>query len=312
MEGHMRGLLVLGTLGLLLAGCAQPVPQDQGVGFGDYNTYQREAALTGAAPTGFAAPGTVATSPYGMATPTSAASLPPGGIPSTALAAAGIGVAPVASGPIGSPLPGVSSGAALPGISSSGAAMGAFTSSVPLPGASAPGGFVSVASSGVAGDVNTMRATGLEASPSNAAPTLVGTVPGNTGGISDEQDFEAVSSRESIESDAARRAQQAAQYQVLQPQALPAPPPTTGPNIVEYALNAPNSLGQPWYSRFILFAREGRADRNCAKYRTADEAQRDFLARGGPDKDSLGLDPDGDGFACAWDPAPFRAAVGRG
>ncbi|EYD76502.1 hypothetical protein Rumeso_01923 [Rubellimicrobium mesophilum DSM 19309] len=317
----MRGLMVLGTLGLLLAGCAQPAPPSQGVGFGDYGSYQREAELTGAAPTGFAAPGTVATSPYGMATPTSPAPVPPGGIPSSALSAAGIGVAPVSSGPIGAPLPGVSSAAPYPGVSSAAPVAGApaptsgaFTSSVPLPAAPAPAGngLVSVASSGVAGDVNVMRATGLEASPSNAAPTLVGTVPGNTGGISDEQDFQAVSSRESIESDAARRAQQAAQYQVLQPQALPAPPADTGPNIVQYALSAPNSVGQPWYSRFVLFAREGRAERNCAKYRTADEAQRDFLARGGPDKDSLGLDPDGDGFACAWDPAPFRAAVGRG
>ena len=313
----MRGLLVLGTLGLLLAGCAQPVPQDTGVGFGDYNSYQRDAALTGAPMGSFAAPGTVPTSPYGMATPTSAA-VPVGGIPSAALAAAGIGVAPVSSGPIGAPLPGVSSAAPYPGVSGaaplpgiSAPAMGGFTSAVLLPGA-APGGLVSVASSGVAGDVNTMRATGLEASPSNAAPALMGTVPGNSGGISDEQDFAAVSSRESIESDAARRAQQAAQYQVLQPQALPAPPPTTGPNIVEYALNAPNSRGQPWYSRFVLLAREGRQERNCAKYRTADEAQRDFLARGGPEPDPPGLDSDGDGFACAWDPAPFRAAVGRG
>ena len=51
--------------------------------------------------------------------------------------------------------------------------------------------------------------------------------------------------------------------------------------------------------------------RNCADYRTPDEAQRDFLTRGGPERDSRGLDPDGDGFACGWDPAPFRAAVGR-
>ena len=306
----MRGLLVLGTLGLLLAGCAQPVPQDSGVGFGDYNAYQRDATLTGAPMGGFAAPGTVATSPYGMATPTSAA-IPAGGIPTSSLAAAGIGVAPVSSGPIGAPLPGVSSAAPFPGVSSAAPAPGGFTSAVPLPGTSAPGGLVSVASSGVAGDVNMMRSTGLEASPSNAAPTLMGTVPGNSGGISDEQDFAAVSSRESIESDAARRAQQAAQYQVLQPQALPAPPPTTGPNIVEYALSAPNSVGQAWYSRF-MFSGEGRQQRNCAKFRTADEAQREFLARGGPNRDALGLDADGDGFACAWDPAPFRAAVGRG
>ena len=307
----MRGLLVLGTMALLLAGCSQPAPQGQGVGFGEYSSYQRDAALTGAPASGFSGAGPVTTSPYGMAVPASAAPVPAGGIPSSALSAAGIGVAPVASGPIGAPLPGVSAMAPAPG---------GFTSAAPLPGVSSPasGGLVSVASSNVAGDVNVMRSTGLEASPSNAAPTLVGamplanpSVPGSNGGISDEQSFEAVSSRESIESDAARRAQQAAQYQVVQPQALPEHPADTGPNIVEYALAAPNSVGQAWYSRF-MFSGEGRQQRNCGKYRTADEAQRDFLARGGPNRDALGLDSDGDGFACAWDPAPFRAAVGRG
>jgi hypothetical protein len=38
-------------------------------------------------------------------------------------------------------------------------------------------------------------------------------------------------------------------------------------------------------------------------------AQIAFLERGGPKRDTLGLDPDGDGFACYWDPAPFRKAV---
>ena len=31
-----------------------------------------------------------------------------------------------------------------------------------------------------------------------------------------------------------------------------------------------------------------------------------FLEAGGPKRDRKGLDPDGDGFACAWDPRPFR------
>jgi hypothetical protein len=288
----MRAILVLGPLGLLLlSACAAPVPADQGVGFGDYGAYQaqREAQLTGQPVGGFSA--APMTSPYGLATPPTAAT-PPGGIPATALAAAGIGgTPPVATAPLGAPLPGVS-GNALPGVANP----------------AQPGGLVAVASSGVAGDVNLLRSSGLEASPSNAAPTLVGTT--NTG-ISDEQDFEAVSARESIESDAARRAAQAAQYQVMQPQALPEAPATTGPNIVEYALNAPNSVGQEWYSRFV-FSGQNRQLRNCAGYQSPDEAQRDFLARGGPERDPRGLDPDGDGFACAWDPAPFRAAVGRG
>ncbi len=122
--------------------------------------------------------------------------------------------------------------------------------------------------------------------------------------LSDEQDFQAVSGRETIESDAERRAAQAAVRQEIQPTALPQRPSNAGPNIVDYALKAPNKLGQEWYSRSI-FATQGRFQRNCVKYRSADDAQRDFLAKGGPERDRLGIDPDGDGFACGWDPAPF-------
>ncbi|MBW7922877.1 MAG: hypothetical protein H3C51_12365 [Rubellimicrobium sp.] len=151
-----------------------------------------------------------------------------------------------------------------------------------------------------------LAAAGIGGAPAPAqAPLAI-----QSSGISDEQDFEAVSSRESIESDAARMAQAAANYQVIQPTALPDPPASTGPDIVAYALGAPNRLGQAWYSRFI-FSGQGRFQRNCARYRSADEAQRDFLARGGPERDPRGIDPDGDGFACGWDPAPFLAAVGR-
>lgn len=127
-------------------------------------------------------------------------------------------------------------------------------------------------------------------------------------GLSDEQSFEAVSNRESIESDAQRRAQQAAARQVVMPSALPSRPADTGPNIVQYALSAPNRLGQEWYARSI-FATQGKFQRNCATYNSPDAAQRDFLARGGPDRDPRGLDPDGDGFACGWDPAPFLLAA---
>lgn len=145
-------------------------------------------------------------------------------------------------------------------------------------------------------DVN-LRVGQIEASPSNAAPTLVGT------NFSDEQDFAAVSERETIESDAARRAELASRYQVIQPGDLPARP-NSGPNIVAYALSAPNALGQEWYSRFALSS-QSRYERNCASYNTPDEAQADFLSRGGPERDPRGIDPDGDGFACGWDPTPI-------
>lgn len=128
--------------------------------------------------------------------------------------------------------------------------------------------------------------------------------------ISDENDFGAVSSRETIESDAQRLQQVAAAREEVQPTALPTRPSNTGPNIVAYALNAPNRLGQEWYSRSLLSG-QSRFQRNCAGYNTPDAAQRDFLQRGGPERDPRGIDPDGDGFACGWDPAPFLLAAGR-
>lgn len=129
-------------------------------------------------------------------------------------------------------------------------------------------------------------------------------------GISDEQDFSAVASRESIQSDAERRATQAAAREQILPEALPTRTGREGVNIVEYALNAPNRKGQEWYSRSI-FATQGRFERNCVKYGSPDAAQRDFLESGGPERDRKGIDPDGDGFACGWDPAPFLLAAGR-
>lgn len=143
----------------------------------------------------------------------------------------------------------------------------------------------------------------VEASPQNAAPQIF-----DNPTISDEQDFEAVSSRESIASDAARRQQQQAAYEVVSPTAIPERSGSSGPNIVSYALQTRNAKGQSIYGRSGLSG-QNRFQRNCAKYRSPDEAQRDFLARGGPERDRLGIDPDGDGFACGWDPAPFRLAA---
>ncbi|SLN32869.1 hypothetical protein PEL8287_01588 [Roseovarius litorisediminis] len=145
----------------------------------------------------------------------------------------------------------------------------------------------------------------VHASPSNPAPAAVT----NASGISKENDFEAVGAQRSIESDKAKIAQDRAQYQVIQPQALPTRSGSGGPNIVDYALRSKHPRGTRVYSR-SGFNSNGKYQRNCAKYASPDRAQSDFLSRGGPDRDKLGLDPDGDGYACAWDPSPFRRAVG--
>lgn len=269
----MRLVILMSVAGLALSACGPSVP-DSGVGFGDYAQFERNQAQRTAALAG----ATLPTTQPGLPAPSAVTT---GGIGSSDLAAAGIG--------------GGGAGAPMAAPMGQGATQAAMIGDFQVPQA-------------------VTRPGGIEASPTNAAPQIVGAAPapaGNSGGrISDEQDFDAVATRESIESDAIRRQQQAAQYQVIAPTALPDPPRSTGPNIVEYALNAPNSRGQAWYSRPI-FATQARFERNCLRYRSPDEAQREFLSRGGPERDPLGIDPDGDGFACGWDPAPFRAAMGR-
>ncbi|MEL6102102.1 MAG: hypothetical protein AAFR68_12410 [Pseudomonadota bacterium] len=154
-----------------------------------------------------------------------------------------------------------------------------------------------------AASANSGRAV-VNASPSNAPPVLL-----NNPGISDEQDFDAVSSRQSIESDAARIAANREQYQVVAPTALPSRSGSGEPNIVAYALETRHAPGTRLYRRSVLSG-QSRYQRACGEYASADQAQLAFLQRGGPDRDRLGVDPDGDGFACDWDPRPFRRASG--
>jgi hypothetical protein len=129
----------------------------------------------------------------------------------------------------------------------------------------------------------------------------------NNTGISDEQDFGAVSARETIESDAERIARNRAEYVVVQPKDLPQRPGDTGPNIVEFALATSHAPGVQMFKRSGASLRS--SDAACRKFASPDQAQEEFLAKGGPDRDRMGVDPDGDGFACSWDPRPFRTAL---
>jgi len=144
----------------------------------------------------------------------------------------------------------------------------------------------------------------VQASPSNPAPQVVQV---DTRGISNENDFNAVSQRDSIQGNAERLRQQRAQYQVVQPTAVPQRSGRSAPNIVKYALETRNARGQAVYRRTGFNLRNKHA-KACALYASADVAQEAFLAAGGPQKDKNSLDIDGDGFACGWDPAPFRKA----
>ncbi|TKW68240.1 MAG: hypothetical protein DI616_03835 [Paracoccus denitrificans] len=48
------------------------------------------------------------------------------------------------------------------------------------------------------------------------------------------------------------------------------------------------------------------AARACARHPNADAAQLMFLSSGGPQQDPMGMDPDGDGYVCGWDPTHYR------
>ncbi|WP_372803224.1 hypothetical protein [Paracoccus seriniphilus] len=82
--------------------------------------------------------------------------------------------------------------------------------------------------------------------------------------------------------------------------------PGSVPVLVQYAYGADHAVGKSIYSR--AGASSATAARVCASYEDADAAQMAFLAAGGPRKDPRGMDPDGDGYVCGWDPEKFRHA----
>lgn len=131
----------------------------------------------------------------------------------------------------------------------------------------------------------------------NAAPSA---------GLSDEQDFQAVSSRETIESDKARIEANKAQYVQIQPGALPERPAEATSPVVAYVLSAPNGLGQAMYDRRTVKLEAHQ--QACQAYPSDEAAQEAFLKAGGPKRDPKKLDPDGDGYACGFDPTPYRNA----
>lgn len=169
---------------------------------------------------------------------------------------------------------------------------------------------VTPTASGAGGDVIAANNAGV-AGGEFGNPSVATSILANNPGISDEQNFDAVASRETIESDRDRLQRQRDAFQVAQPQAVPERPRGTGPNIVEYALSTSNEVGVPVHNRSGRFNQD-KYRLACAEFGSSDQAQTAFLESGGPNRDRKGLDPDGDGFACRWDPTPFRNARVRG
>jgi len=171
--------------------------------------------------------------------------------------------------------------------------------------------FGTTAAPGAAPAVPAPIASAAPAAPSALPVTAVPALPAapGTAGISDEQDFEAVSSRETIESDKARIEANKANYQQIAPTALPERTGEAVSPVVAYVLSAPNGLGEAIYDRRAV--KPETYQKACQRYPTAEAAQAAFLKAGGPKRDGKKLDPDGDGYACDFDPTPFRQAAGN-
>lgn len=268
---------------LALAACGTTVPDSgAGVGFDDYAGYdaqrQRDAALASSAR---AASGP-ATGPASVITPAP-------GMPQP-VSPLHVGGGPGASSASSSPSTEAPAASGAPTAAEINAALGRESAAVAPAVAPAPA---------------------PSAAPSAPMPTVASTTlpgGGSHASISDEQSFEAVSSRESIQSDAERIREQRSQYRQAPVTALPDRPQESGPNLAQYALSTRNAPGEKVYRRG--FTSQRKYDRACRSFPSAAQAQTAFLADGGPQKDRLGVDPDGDGFACGWDPRPFRAARG--
>ena len=75
-------------------------------------------------------------------------------------------------------------------------------------------------------------------------------------------------------------------------------------NVAKFARDSKNKKGEKIFTRLSFSIYDNWNE--CSKFKTKDEAQRKFLKDGGPYKDRFNLDPDGDGFACDWDPEIYR------
>jgi len=311
MRAALPAILVPGLL-MGLTGCTPTLPDSGavsdlggGVGFGDYTNYVvaaetgKQTASTTTNSTGFstanaaaaiaaAAGGPVALPPSGSTDGGSPVGAPLSALAPQALAPAPAPTQPVTTAPVTSaPL------ATTPDAGGATTATGAATAS---------GAATAAATDAALFDPNRPRGD----APANIQPDS-GEMTPSSQGLSDEQSFSAVTQRESIASDKARIAANRAQYVVIQPTEIPQRPDHTGPDIVKYALATTNPVGAQLYPRPSFYLVNLKTA--CRKYSSPDFAQQAFLAAGGPQKDPKGLDPDGDGFACSWDPAPYRNAL---
>ncbi len=141
-----------------------------------------------------------------------------------------------------------------------------------------------------------------------AGGTAIAPSPDGTGPALDDDKINLMQwtlAQQKVDAAKAERDLEAARNQLVVVQPGSVPTETSGVNVALYAKQASNAVGQSVYRRSAGARVTGIG--GCGRYGSADAAQRAFLAAGGPTSDPNGLDPDGDGFACQFDPAPYRA-----
>lgn len=149
--------------------------------------------------------------------------------------------------------------------------------------------------------LNGQISTAVIQTPSNG----VGIEAGATGDVTflDPNSLEAIAEGAIAESEQAS----GGVFDNIQPQqAGDVLPPPLIPRVAAFALRTTHLPGQRQWRRNPLRA-DGQA--MCAQFASRDEAQDRFLRDGGPERDPNGLDPDGDGFVCGFDPSALRASA---
>ena len=164
---------------------------------------------------------------------------------------------------------------------------------------------------GTSGDFSSTVAAALDENgnpvPGGTQVTLAGSADG-TGKSLDADRINLMQwtlEQQKIDAAIAERELASARDRLVVVQPGPLPNRTEGVNVALFAKQTSNAVGDSVYRRGTGARVAGMG--NCGRFRDADAAQRAFLAGGGPDQDRYGIDPDGDGFACKWDPAPYRA-----
>ena len=125
--------------------------------------------------------------------------------------------------------------------------------------------------------------------------------------VSDEQDFASVVQRETIESDSQRIKDTEEKLVIYDP--IEHPEKVGQSDVVSFALNTKHTPGTVLFRRNTAFFNRNNYLERCNAYVDSEAAQQAFLDAGGPENDDLNLDPDGDGFACSWNPVKYRLVL---